>query len=193
MALEEQDARNRRTRKIILIVGSIVLLAMVYGSGMRSQVRKIQAINEQRKLAEQNYRVAQRDLRLRLAVAQQLEARRRLELAMGELDRRNFGVAHDHIRTAADLLNAAQKANTNTPDLSALAAQLEAINLVSATDVAAARLPLVDAAHKMDAALSPFIPRFLDASVKADAAHPIKAPTMNDVPLPPGNDVTRTE
>jgi hypothetical protein len=193
MALEAQAARDRRVRTILLIVGSVVLLAMVYGSGMRSQVRKIQAINERRKLADQNYRVAQRELRLRLAIAQQLESRRRLDLALAELDRRNFGVAQEHIHTAADLLNTAQKANASTPDLSDIAVQLGAMNLVSATDVAAARVPLVDAARKMDAALNPFIASFLETSAKADAAHPIKAPTMNDVPMPPGNDVTRTE
>jgi len=194
MGIEEEKARrDRHNRAIILIVGSVILLAMVYGSGMRSQVKKLQAINEQRKLAEQNYRAAQRDLHLRLAVAQQLEARRRLDLALVELDKRNFGAAHENVRTAADLLNAAQKANANTPDLSGIPSELGAMNLVSATDVATARMPLVEAARRMDKALSPFVPGFLDASAKADAAHPIKAPTMNDVPLPPGNDVTRTE
>ena len=103
-------------------------------------------------------------------------------------------VQHDHhVRTAAQLLSDAQKANASTPDLSNVAARLREMNLVSATDVAAARLPLVDAARKTDEALNPFVAGFLEAGAKADAAQPVKAPTMNDVPLPPGNDVTRTE
>src|SRR5262249_48223035 len=136
-----------------LVVGTLIVLAFAYGSGMRRQLKVIQAVNEQRKLTEQNYRTAQRELRLRLAVAQQLEARRRLDLALVELDKRNFGAAQENVRPAADLLNAAKRANANTPDLSEIAASLGAMNLVSATDVASARLPLVEVARRMDGAL----------------------------------------
>jgi uncharacterized tellurite resistance protein B-like protein len=184
---------GRWMRPTILIVGTAVILFMTYFSGVRQAKRMLREKDEARKVAQQNYRVAQRDLIYRLTVAQQLEARRRVGAALQELDRRNFGVAQEHVKTAVELLKTAQSAGTNAPDFTELAATLENINVVGAADVSSAREPLLNAMNQMDAALGEFVPRFLQEKADYDKANPIIPPTMNDVPLPPGNEVMRRE
>src|SRR5688572_6703315 len=99
---------NQKSVQLFLLIGgSLFILAMTYGAGMKRQVSALNEMNEQRKFVEQEYREAQRDLRYRLAVAYQLEGRRRLALALDEMERRNFGVAQEHITTATKLLETA--------------------------------------------------------------------------------------
>jgi hypothetical protein len=184
---------SRWMRPTILIVGTAVVLFMTYFSGVRQAKRMLTAKDEARKIAEQNYRVAQRDLIYRLTVAQQLEARRRVGAALQELDRRNFGVAQEHVKTAVGLMKTAQAAGTNAPDFSELTTALENINVIGATDVSAAREPLLNAMNQMDSALGEFVPGFLQEKAEYDKANPIIPPTMNDVPLPPGNEVMRRD
>ena len=45
----------------------------------------------------------------------------------------------------------------------------------------------------MDGMLGDFVPSFLKEKTEYDTAHPIIPPTMNDVPLPPGNEVMRRD
>ncbi|MBC8102481.1 MAG: hypothetical protein H7Z41_07815, partial [Cytophagales bacterium] len=85
--------KNQIVRSTILVIGTIVVIAMAYGSGMRAQVRKLTKINEERKVERRDLRLGQIDLRTSQALTQQLEARRQVALALLELDRRNFGAA----------------------------------------------------------------------------------------------------
>ena len=185
--------KNRRVRLVILIVGSLLVVAMAYGSGMRGEQRIAKRIDEQRKLAQQDLREAQRTARLRLAVAEMLEGRRQVALALTELDRRNFGVAQEHLTQAAKRLSDAQDANTTSPDMTALLTRLKATSLVAAADIGGQRDNLTALAADMDKALDGYIPTFVDGGLADDKAHPIKNPTMNDVPQLPGNDVTRVQ
>lgn len=192
MQTPDKPRPENRLRTPILIIGTLIVLAMTYGSGMKAQTRTVKAINERRKLAEQDYRQAQRDLRLRLSVARQLEARRQVSLALAELDRRNFGLAQEHVKRASELLTDAGATQSSAPDLAPAADALKQVNLAAAADVSGQRQELLAVAARMDDALNPAVPEFLDVSARYDEAHPIQMPTMNDVPLPPGNDVTRT-
>ena len=189
------SAKDRWVRWGILIIGSAIILAIFYGSGMRAQTKRLQAINEQRKVAEQNYRDAQREQRIRLAVAQQLEGRRQASLALLELDKRNFGAAQERLSEASKRLQAANVADSSVPNLAAIAEKFGAINLVATPDTGAQRTTILALVDEMDKAMTDFTPDFLNRSVAADTANPIKKPTMNDVPLPPamGNDVTRVK
>ena len=184
-----------RNQKIIqwaiLIGGALFVLAMFYGAGMRRQLTALRAMNEERKVAEQDYREAQRDLRLRLALAYQLEGRRQVALAVSELEKRNFGVAGERLAAAVSDLKIAQDANTNAPDLSEIQPRLAAVNLTATDNIESQRAALSEIAGQMDVILNNFVPEFLKGKLAEDAAHPIKKTTMNDVPLPPGNEVGR--
>jgi hypothetical protein len=182
---------QKMVQRMILIGGTLIVLAMTYGAGMRRQVGALKAMNEQRKIVEQEYREAQRDLHIRLAVAYQLEARRHIALATDEMEKRNFGVAQEHIGTATKLLETAQAANTNAADLSAYIPRLTRTNLTATENIGEQRTALNNLARELDATLNGFVPDFLTAKSQEDAANPIKKATMNDVPLPPGNEVGR--
>ncbi|MDX2284069.1 MAG: hypothetical protein NW241_07890 [Bacteroidia bacterium] len=181
--------KDRIVRLTILIGGALFILAMTYGSGMRAQVKKIQAKDQQRKLAEQNYRDAQRKMRVRLAVTSQLEARRQVARAIEELDRRNFGNVSDHVRTAVQLLQGVRSGNTTAPEMTKVLISLQQVNPQPDVNIGSERDNLRAIAVEMDRALDGFVPTFIRVSAEDDAAHPIQPPTMNDVPLPPGKQI----
>ena len=189
----QRTAKNRTVRLVILITGAIYIGAMVYGSGMKRQVKTLQSVNEQRKNAQRDYRLAQMDLRLRLAAMEQLEARRQLGFAIS--DAQNGGSGSPYIGDAVRLLTDAQNANTSNADLSE---SLSDINTYLLGESVTYRSPQVwaasaaEIAKKMDAALDKQIPNVIKSSRDSDTAHPVIAPTMNDVPQLPGNDVTNT-
>ena len=185
----DRATQDRKWRLTLLIVGSVITLLMVYGSGMRAQVKRIRDIDERRKMSEQDLRQAQRTLRLRLAFVAQLEARRQVAQALGELDKRNFGIAQSHVTEAARLLDQAQQAGTIAPDLTVPEKALNETRLTAATDVSAPRDALLTIAAQMDAALDSTTKTFLETSAAEDAAHPIKPPTMNDVPNATGHSI----
>lgn len=201
-----RDGRNRTT---ILVAGIVIVLAMTYGSGMSAEMHKTKAINEKLKVANVDLRTTQLDLRAGQALAQQLEARRQLDLAMQELDKRNFGTAQDHLSEAAARLDTVEQSNlyakahpvqtgatdqvyqppVSTLDFSALAAQIKGTSLAAAADIGDQRQKVLGFAAQMDAQLAKVVP-------KPDAAFApvtVKPLTMNDVPETPGNDVTRVQ
>jgi hypothetical protein len=189
------SAKDRFVRLSILIIGSLIVLAIAYGSGMRSKSKRIHDIDEQRKVAERDYRTAQRDLRLRLAVSQQLEARRQVSLGLLELDKRNFGTAQERLQKASTLLKTAQTTEATIPNLLDIATKLAELNLVATPDTGAQRTALLEMAEAIDRELENSVPSFLENAAKADAASPVRKPTLVDIPvLPPaGNDVTRVK
>ena len=183
----QQASRNRNVRLVILVTGALYLTAMIYGGGMKRQVKTLQAINEQLKDAKREYRLSQMDLRLRLAAMQQLEARRQVGLAI-PLPRKPAIIAgtQKHVGEAVRLLGLADAAQTSNADLSDVLADLKkAQRQTPQTDLA-------QIAARMDVALDKQVPDVLQNSAESDKAHPIIPPTMNDVPQLPGNDVTNT-
>lgn len=185
--------RDRRMRLFIVIVGSLVILAMTYGSGMRAQVRRIRDIEEKRKAIDQELRQSQRNGRLRLAAVEQLEARRQVSLALMALDQRNFGIAQKNVTEAARLLDVAQKADTTNPDLSGVATSLHQMSIVAAADISAQRNALLSTATQMDKTFDAYTPQFLQTSAADDDIHPIQKPTMNDVPNPNGHEMNQAD
>jgi hypothetical protein len=184
-AAAKPTSKDKTTRMLLLVVGVVIYSGFVYGSGMEAELRKARTVNEQRKVVEQDYRDAQRKLRLRIAAVQQLEARRQLDLALAELDKRNFGTAQDHIGAAAKLLAAAQAADSTNPDMSVQIQALQKTNLAVTADMSSQRDALLAVATQMDTAFNGNTAGFIDESVKDDSAHPIKKATANDVPIPP--------
>jgi hypothetical protein len=194
-------------RTIMLTLGTIVVLAMTYGSGMSAEIHKIQAINETLKSAKSDLRVTQMDLRTSDALIQQLEARRQLDLALAALDQRNFGIAQQRLDEAAVRLLLVEQADqaakahpvetadyvyqppVSTLDLSALAGQIKGTALATTPDIGAQRQQILGFVSQLDAQLGRVV-------LPADAPLPpvtVKPPTLNDVPETPGNDVTRIQ
>ena len=181
--LWQRTAKNRTVRLVILVTGAAYIGAMVYGSGMKRQVKTLQFVNEERKNAQRDYRLAQMDLQMRLASMEQLEARRQVGLAV--IAAQNGGDAQPYINEAVRLLTLAQAANTTNADLSAPLADMQKQSVVRRSAEEWAQI-----AAQMDKALSQQMPELIKSSAASDAAHPIAPPTMNDVPQLPGNDVT---
>lgn len=183
----QQASRNRTVRLVILVTGALYLTAMIYGGGMKRQIKTLQVINEQLKDAKREYRLSQMDLRLRLAALQQLEARRQVGLAtMSAQTGDNVGT-QKHVGEAVRLLGLANAAQTSNADLSDVLADLK-----KAEGSSTSQTDLTQIAARIDIALDKQVPDVLQNSADTDKAHPITAPTMNDVPQLPGNDVTNT-
>lgn len=185
------NPKQRNWQLFILITGSLVVLFMTYFSGMKAANRKARELDDRRKVAEQKYREAQRDLRVRLALTYQLEARRRLAMALEDMEKRNFGLAQDQVGLAAKLLEQAQASGAIVPDLTAAAQQLSQTSLTATENQEAQRTALINLSRQIDASLTEFVPPFLTEKEREDASNPIVQPTLNDVPLPPGKEVGR--
>jgi hypothetical protein len=191
--------KNQAFRTVLLVVGIIFVLGMAYGSGMRGQVKKLQAKNNELVTARRDLRLLQIDQRTSQALVQQLEARRQVALALGELDKRNFGAAQERLAEAAARLETIEKANdaartakpqqpsVSLADLSAVGGQIKQIALVATPNTGAQRERLLEIAAQMDAELGKAVPK-PDTDFAPITVAP---PTLNDVPQLPGNDVTQ--
>lgn len=206
--LTKQDRKNRAVRTWILIIGTLFVLAMAYGSGMRGQVKKLQAVNEERKVDGQDLRLSHGGLLLRRVLLQQMEARRQADLALLELDNRNFGTAQEHLTQAVALLNTAREAAASAaaegeavtvPETGDAADRLSAIKLTAGDDTGAQRTQILGVMQQLDRSLNSFLPGYLQSAASFDDELKAKLkkknmfkPSLNDVPQIPGNDVTRT-
>ncbi len=191
--------KNQTFRAALLIVGTLVVLGMTYGSGMRVQVKKLKAMNAKMVTARRDLRLSQMDLRTSQALSQQLEARRQVALALNELDKRNFGAAQERLAEAASRLETVQEANSaalaakpeqpavSIADLAPFASQLKQIDLVATPNTGAQRERLLAIAAQMDTELGKSVPK----PETEFAPITVAPPTLNDVPPLPGNDVTK--
>lgn len=132
-------------RWAILILGSLIVLAMAYGTGLRQSTSKLRNTNEQLRAARAD--VAGRDTAIR-----QLEARRQLHLALLALDQRNFGIAQSRLNAAAILLNNAGQGQTG--GLADLAQRIRATRVVAAADFAGQREQVLESVQQLDTILN---------------------------------------
>ncbi len=145
---------------LILIIGALV---GGYAIGTALIAPDLEAARLQVREEQDAHAATQRDLetaRSRQAAAEAavlswrrnasaLEARRRLSLAVEQLDARNFGLAQEHLRAAGAALEGA-----NDVELSRLSSELIASTLELRPDVAAHRARALSAAHQIDEALT---------------------------------------
>jgi hypothetical protein len=171
-------AQQTRIRRLILGIGSLVVLAMVYGSGMRQSTRKLRVLENTLKVARQDARSAQLALQAREAQLQQLEARRQLALALSALDARNYGIASERVAEAARRLQTAESVGAaTTADTGTLSRTLTSFQIPAGANLEQPRSALLDAAKELDAALRKVVP-------EPTALTPVTVPppTANDVP-----------
>ena len=161
-----------KTRKFILISGSLIILAMAYGSGMRGQVKKLQNITQDLKIARRGLRSSELARRADIALLHQLEARRLLDLALEAIAARNYGIATQQLKAAVAHVETASGAQAaNTADLAPVLPKLKALSGESNPNPS----QVSELAHQMDTALDKVAP-------KADylSSLTIPPPTGND-------------
>lgn len=146
-------ARTRRA----LILGTVLVGAL----GTAWSIGRLQGLSplwEAQKLTQTAQSAQETVEKERLQEHQKvqlLEARRRLDLADIEVDRRNFGTAHDHLATAGKLLS---KVDPLTPELSQFAERLRKTSLVAAENSAEAHRKLLDLTFEFDRLMPPMAP-----------------------------------
>lgn len=154
----------------ILISGTLFVLAMTYGSGMKSQVKKLQKLTQEYKISQRNLRASELSRHADVALLHQLEARRLLDKALEAIAQRNFGIAQEQLKAAAAHLETAkQAAAANTAALDAMIPALGSLG--QAPDPT----KLTELAHQMDSELDKVSPK---TDYKAEVTVP--PPTGND-------------
>lgn len=134
-----------RIKKYLWVLGGLILLGGGAYLGGRLQVQHELAVATNQLQTSLALQVEQRRL------LDELEARRRIHLAIIELDANNFGTAQAHLRGAAALLAAAP----STPEVTSLATALQTLELAPSLDVPAQRAALTALASKFDSLRPP--------------------------------------
>jgi len=183
--------RDRAVRQWILWGGAGIILVMTYFSGVRAAGKRLKVKDQEVKQVRQLWSDSQLALIARYAFLGQLEARRQVALALGDLDKRNFGSAQEKLVRAAALLQDAAKTNATAPDMNVVADDLAKITLAASPNTGDDRDRINAIAARMDAALGEAVPPVLAAG-KRDAENPPKLPTLNDIPLLPTDPVGST-
>jgi hypothetical protein len=126
-------------------VGMALAVGGAYAGGRLQTQSQLEALGD-------GLTTAQHELQASTQVLAELEARRRIHLAVMELDQNNFGTAQEHLRAGAALLQAAGA------DLSTLGGALRTLELAPSLDVAAQRQALLQLAAQFDALRPPMRP-----------------------------------
>jgi|SoiMethySBSTD1v2_1073268.scaffolds.fasta_scaffold23567_3 uncharacterized protein HemX len=115
-------------RAAIVLAVMLAGVGIAYGYGRFQTSSKIEAAEQKATQAEQARDAAE-------ARALRLEARRRLHLALIQLEQRNFGIAEQHLTAAAALLGRGKPEG----ELEQLRANLAGAQLKASDDIAAQR------------------------------------------------------
>ncbi len=142
----EKDKSGKAMRATILVVGTLIALAMAYGSGLGQGNRAARKARDARDAAEVKLSMARTEVSARDAILRQLEARRQMHLALLALDDRNFGIAQQHLSGAANLLSTGANAS--------LAGQIKAVSIVAAGDMGQQRQQILDFTRQLDSSLT---------------------------------------
>jgi hypothetical protein len=148
-AVETGGGRFKRALIVLLVVAASIAIA--YGAGRLQTSSAIDAAEAKAAEALKAKSLAEEQL----GQAQgRLEARRRLHLAVLELEARNFGTAEQHLSAAAALLAKSK------PDgeLEKLRAELAGARLKASDDVAAQRAKIAGWISRFDALVPPAQP-----------------------------------
>jgi len=142
----------------MLILGGLGVLALVVAYTV-GRVQTASHITEAKQKVEQidkSQKQTKGQLDSEKAIVKQLEARRRLHMALLALDQRNFGIADQHMHAAAKLLGESQPAAGS--DLAKLQQKIQSFKLVATEDLAGQRQKILDMAHSFDDLVPPAKP-----------------------------------
>ena len=161
-------------RKFIATTFVIVVGAMLFGSGWRMSTKKVQKIENERRIATEALRDAELAIQGRETIVHQLEARRQIDLAQRALGERNYGVARQHVSEALARLATAKKiGSVSAADSTAVEATLK--SLTDVTDADSGKL--TEAIKALDAGLAKTVPAPGDVTPVT-----VPPPTANDAP-----------
>lgn len=183
----DAGARQRRFRLLILSLGTVLLIAFSYGSGMRGQKKALELVKQERRVLKERLRLSELSLRARDAALLQWEARRQLAVALRSLDKDNFGDLREAIEaTVVRIEAAAQVGAADAADLSGALEILRGMDIAPTENRGQLRDALVNAADVMDKALEQTAPG-------PDSITPVSvpAPNLNDIPKLPGPEIGR--
>jgi hypothetical protein len=153
----EKPAAPSGPKKVLIGVGvGFVALALAYGVGRLQGSQAVGAADDRAEAAAAEREKAEKAVTSEKAVSLQLEARRRLHLALLALDDRNFGIAQQHVAVAAKLIE--KSGAPKDGDLGKLGEELAKERLVATEDVGTQRGKLLGWAKRFDAAKPPAEP-----------------------------------
>ncbi len=141
-----------------MILGAlgVLALAVAYTVGRVQTASHVTEAKHQVEQIDKSQKQTKGQLDSEKSLVDQLEARRRLHLALLAMDQRNFGIADQHMRAAAKLLGESQPAAGS--DLSKLQQKVQSFKLVATEDLAGQRQKILDMVHSFDELVPPAKP-----------------------------------
>lgn len=140
-----------KLKRITVYTGaSLAALAAAYGVGRFQTSNAIDAADQKTAEIARARTATEQTLAEERNTIKKLEARRHMHLAMLSLDKRNFGIAQEHLDHAARLL-----AGHAAGELENIRAGLAATKLLATEDLETQRTKLLDATKRFDGALPP--------------------------------------
>lgn len=136
---------------LILIALFVLALAVAYTVGRVQTASHITAAKHQVEQIGKSQKQTKSQLDSEKALVDQLEARRRLHMALLAMDQRNFGIADQDMNAAAKLLARSKPAG----DLAKLQQQVAGFKLVATEDLAGQRQKILDMVHRFDQLVPP--------------------------------------
>lgn len=148
-AVEAGTGRFKRALIVLLVVAASIGIA--YGAGRLQTASAVSSAEEQASQAQQGRSAAEAQL---AQVQARLEARRRLHLALLQLEERNFGTAEQHLTAAAALLGKSKPEG----ELEQLRVAVAGARLKASDDVAAQRSKIAGWITRFDVLVPPAAP-----------------------------------
>lgn len=154
----EPERSNRgprsRWRRVLWSGGALAVgLGGAYLGGRFQSQARIDELDRHLVTAQSELAALRGKETLQLQQLGELEARRQIHLGILAFDKNNFGIAQDHLRQAATLLES--PASQPDAELRALASALRTLELSPTLDLAQQRAALVQLASKFDALRPP--------------------------------------
>jgi hypothetical protein len=148
-----KGVKSRVARVAVLSFVALVLLGAAYAAGRLQTASLVTDAEERVKQAQSSEQKSVEQRAVVQAEVTELEARRRLDLALHALDQRNFGTAQHHLGAAASLLESAS--GNKGGKLSELARNVGAYKLIATDDLGPQRQRILDWIAAFDAARPP--------------------------------------
>ena len=147
-----------KSKRVLAAVGGGVLVAVLvaYGVGRIQGCSQVQQAEEKAQEAESAKQSATSKLENQLEQTRRrvvlLEGRRYLHLALLAMDKRNFGIAQNHLQNASKLLD---KGAEEGSEQAKLQDRIEKLTLVATEDFAAQRQKVLDVIEALDTLVPP--------------------------------------
>ncbi|NUL82909.1 MAG: hypothetical protein HUU60_09335 [Armatimonadetes bacterium] len=156
--IEGQKAPEKKKRSVVpILAGSGAFLALaLFGTGFylgqSGQAKRTDDVKQQLSIARQAHQVAGTEVKQLLAVNDLLRARGLTYRASLELDRRNFGLANDYLRRAAQAADRADAdaARADRAKLSEAKEKLAKTSVEPSADLETQRKAVIDIAILLD-------------------------------------------